>query len=98
MHETLVARTYSEGYRPLGTPGQRNHAVITNAVASRCSPVHAFLFPEPLPTGDGSTVDWFAPIDGPVRQFDELSEGDREKTRILIAGPILQLRIYTSGR
>ena len=43
MSETLIARTYAEGLRPLGASAQRNHALITDAVAARLSPAHALL-------------------------------------------------------
>ena len=86
MAETLIARTYAEGIRPLGAAGQRNHALVTEAVASRFSPAHALLFSEPSPTPDGAAVDWFAPVEGPVRRLDELNAAEQENARARIAG------------
>ena len=86
MAETLIARTFAEGLRPLGAAGQRNHALVTEAVASRFSSAHALLFSEPSPTPDGVAVDWYAPIEGPVRRLDELNAEEQENSRARIAG------------
>lgn len=86
MAETLIARTFAEGLRPLGAAGQRNHALVTDAVASRLSSAHALLFSEPSPTPDGVAVDWYAPIEGPVRRLDELNAEEQENLRGRIAG------------
>ena len=86
MAETLIARTFAEGLRPLGAAGQRNHALVTEAVASRFSSSHALLFSEPSPTPDGVAVDWYAPIEGPVRRLDELNAEEQDNSRARIAG------------
>ncbi len=81
MGETLIARTYAEGLRPLGAAAERNHAVIAQAVASRLSPAHALMFSEPLPGPDGVATDWYARIEGPARRLDELGAGEAEAAR-----------------
>ena len=84
MTETLIARTYAEGLRPLGAAAQRNHAILTEMVASRLSPAHALMFAEPLPDPDGVATDWYAPIEGPIRRLDELGMEEAEDTRARI--------------
>ena len=81
MSETLIARTYAEGLRPLGAAAQRNHALITDAVAARLSPAHTLLFCEPVTTPDGVATDWYAQASGAVRRLDELGSQEGEAAR-----------------
>jgi len=85
MSETLIARTYAEGLRPLGAASQRNHALVSETVAARFSPAHALLFSEPSPTPDGVAVDWYAQTEGPVRRLNELDSEEQDKMRTHIA-------------
>ena len=94
MSETLIARTYAEGLRPLGAAAQRNHALITDAVAARLSPAHALLFCEPVTTPDGVATDWYAQASGVVRRLDELGsqEGEAARRRLgELVGDILSI-------
>ena len=94
MTETLIARTFAEGLRPLGAAAQRNHALITDAVASRLSPAHTLLFCEPVTTPDGVATDWYAQTSGAVRRLDELGteEGEAARRRLgELVGDILAL-------
>ena len=84
MAETLIARTYAEGLRPLGSAAQRNHALIAETVASGLSPAHALLFSEPSPTPDGVAIDWYAQTEGPARRLDELGADEAEGARAQI--------------
>ena len=84
MAETLIARTYAVGLRPLGAAAQRNHSILTEVVSSRLSPTHARMFAEPLPDPDGVATDWYAPIEGPVRRLDELGMEEAEEARARI--------------
>ena len=81
MAETLIARTYAEGLRPLGSAAQRNYALIFETVASRLSPAHARMFSEPSPTPDGVAIDWYAQTVGPARRLDELGAAEAEAAR-----------------
>ncbi len=94
MAETLIARTYAEGLRPLGGAAQRNHGVISQAVEARLSRTHALMFSEPLPDPDGVATDWYAQIEGPVRRLDELGAEEAEAARNRIGaltGGVLEL-------
>ena len=94
MSETLIARTFAEGLRPLGAAAQRNHALITDAVAARLSPAHALLFCEPVTTPDGVATDWYAQARGVVRRLDELGsqEGEAARRRLgELVGDILSI-------
>ena len=94
MSETLIARTYAEGLRPLGASAQRNHALITDAVAARLSPAHALLFCEPVTTPDGVATDWYAQARGAVRRLDEIGpeEGEAARRRLgELVGDILSI-------
>ena len=84
MAETLIARTYAEGLRPLGSGAQRNHALICETVAPRLSPAHALMFSEPSPTPDGVATDWYAQTVGPARRLDELGAEEAEAARTRI--------------
>ena len=84
MAETLIARTYAEGLRPLGSAAQRNYALIFETVASRLSPAHARMFSEPSPTPDGVATDWYAQTEGPARRLDELGAAEAEAARARI--------------
>ena len=81
MAETLIVRTRSQGLRPLGAAAQRNHALITEHVATRLSPAHAMLFSEPSPTPDGAATDWYAQLTGVVRRLDRLEAPEAEAAR-----------------
>ena len=81
MPETLIARTFAQGLRPLGAAAQRNHALITDAVAARLSPAHALLFCEPVTTPDGVATDWYAQAGGAVRSLDEIGSEESEAAR-----------------
>ncbi len=94
MSETLIARTFAEGLRPLGAAAQRNHALITDAVAARLSPAHVLLFCEPVTTPDGVATDWYAQARGVVRRLDELGsqEGEAARRRLgALVGDILSI-------
>ena len=94
MSETLIARTFAEGLRPLGASAQRNHALITDAVAARLSPAHALLFCEPVTTPDGVATDWYAQARGAVRRLDEIGpeEGEAARRRLgELVGDILSI-------
>ena len=84
MAETLIARTYAEGLRPLGSAAQRNHALVSETVASALSPAHALMFSEPSPTPDGVAIDWYAQTEGAVRRLDELGAEEAEAARARI--------------
>jgi len=61
MDSTRIASTPLLGLRPLGAAGDRNHPRLTEILATRLGAEHAFLLAEPVPTPDGTRIDWYVP-------------------------------------
>ncbi len=54
---------------------------IRELVRSRLGDEYALLFAEPSQHQDGSAVDWYSPVQGPVRKLGELPLEEQEKMR-----------------
>jgi hypothetical protein len=67
-------------YRPLGMAGDpvwRAAGQLRTAIAQRLSRQHADLLAVPEVDPTGRRIDWYAPFEGQVRRFADLSEAER---------------------
>ena len=68
----LIASTPNRGLRPAGTPGQRDHGLLTRILHVHLSEAHGRLFAEPVPSPDGRATDWYVEDDVAVARLEEL--------------------------
>jgi hypothetical protein len=64
MDNVRIASTPTSGLRPLGSSGQRAHALLVGTLERHLGRAHAELFAEPVMAPDGATIDWYAALDG----------------------------------
>ncbi len=64
MQNARIASTPTSGLRPLGSSGQRSHALLVGTLERHLDRSHAELFAEPVMAPDGATIDWYAALDG----------------------------------
>lgn len=81
MSDQKITTTRQENLRPLGSPGQRSFELISSTVRDRLGDRHAALFAEPVPTGAGDHVDWYASVSGDAVLLTSLDEGQQSVVR-----------------
>ncbi|WP_372423382.1 hypothetical protein [Salinarimonas chemoclinalis] len=77
MDTIRIAATKLEGLRPLGGPGDRNHASLRDVIAARFGEEHALLLAEPVPKQDGTQIDWYVPGSRRAMPLQTLPEAER---------------------
>lgn len=79
MQSQLVATTPLAGLKPLGRPGERDHAQLVSYLAEHpdIGPNAVQLFAEPVPARDGGSIDWYVESDhrpAPVEALDPIRQ------------------------
>ncbi|WP_341213458.1 hypothetical protein [uncultured Limimaricola sp.] len=82
------------GMRELGSPGQRSWELISGMIAREIGPRHAALFAEPVPSADGSRIDWYTDGAGVPRALVELDDERRAKVEAELAGMFDDIRLH----
>jgi hypothetical protein len=79
MESFLIATTSQQGLRPVGPAGGRSYARLVQVIEQRLSAAHMALLAEPVPSPDGSSVDWYAAYAGAAVAIQDLAGEAREK-------------------
>lgn len=103
MDNVRIASTPTAGLRPLGSAGQRSHALLVDTLERHLSRAHAALFAEPVMAPDGASLDWYASIDGEPVPFPATTGALREEAQARLqrlTSDIVALasRLQTSAR
>jgi hypothetical protein len=72
-HLETTSRIELEPIGVYGEPVWRNSDHIRETLRTRLSAAHANIFAVPSQRDDGDSTDWFAPMDGDVTRWDQLS-------------------------
>lgn len=88
MDSSFVTSLPLLGLRPLGAAGDRSYARLTDVLQTRLSAAHAMLLAEPVPSPDGSRIDWYVPGQLRAAALTALREDDRAA----VEGRLEQLR------
>lgn len=81
MASYRLASTQLDGLRPLGTPGQRSHGLVSQVVARELGDRHARLFAEPVPDPNSGQIDWFVDAEAAPRCLADLGEAEAAEAR-----------------
>ncbi len=76
MASRRIATTTSDGIVALGSAGQRSHDLLRDVLRTELSERHAALIAEPVPSADGTRIDWYAD-GGPSRHLLDLPEAEQ---------------------
>lgn len=80
MDSSFVTSLNLLGLHPLGTAGDRSYARLSDVLQTRLSHAHALLLAEPVPSPDGSRIDWYIP--GQTRAIALASLPEDKRTAI----------------
>lgn len=58
---------------------------VVELVRKRRGDSYTLLFAEPSPSADGSAIDWYSPVQGPVRRLTELPEAEGQAMAARVA-------------
>ena len=78
MDSSIVTSMPLLGLRPLGAAGDRSYPRLTDMLYARLGSAHAMLLAEPVPSPDGSRIDWYVPGQLRAVPISALPESDRE--------------------
>jgi hypothetical protein len=82
-----IARTAADAYAlPAGVaaPDPASFKRLHGLIRRYLSPATASVLAEPVPTADGSQLDWFTPLGGQPERLTELPESDQPRVRRLL--------------
>ncbi len=79
--DVLIASTSTAGLSPLGAPSGRSHLNLSEALRARLGEEHASLLAEPVQTGFGDRLDWYASRIGVVQPLAALGPEDQDALR-----------------
>lgn len=77
MPDQRIATTRLDTLKPLGSPGQRSYEFIVGILQRSLGEDYSKLLAEPSTSSSDRGVDWYTPVSGRVRPFNELSEEER---------------------
>ncbi|MCB9960307.1 MAG: hypothetical protein H6843_17050 [Rhodospirillaceae bacterium] len=91
-----IATTTQAGLHSVGTAGQpvnMAYEQIVRYLTQSLGPDHAHVLAEPNYNPTRGTVDWYTPLDGPVRRLSDLPEDERPQ----VEGRLAELRDGIAG-
>lgn len=94
VNRLRVARSDATQYQPLATgspPDAALHRRLTAAIRRHLPAVTASLLAEPVPTADGSFIEWYSDLSGQPVPLATLSGGDRAAVDAVLADRLRSL-------
>ena len=94
VNRLRVARSDATQYQPLATgspPDAALHRRLTAAIRRHLRAVTASLLAEPVPTADGSFIEWYSDLSGQPVPLATLSGGDRAAVDAVLADRLRSL-------